>query len=315
MRGLLLFALLAVLLIGCIIVSAVNETQVTVTQEVRANVVTEIISIFSPENRFYSENKVPINISVIPEAEYLKYSDNDGRFKTLCKNCDEYGYSKLKKKQFKDGFHQITILGRFNGEDVYAYVNFSIDSVAPKITRTAPTGRLSNNLFSVEFQEENPVSLFFNYGNTQTGFRNLQIDLNNCYGIQGNKKRCDVNINLTDYDSQTINYWFNLTDVLGRYDNSKARKLIVDVSAPVVNSFDYSVNRRRVNFVFNISEPNFDKISYTELNNKPVILCSNLVKGMCKKNESFKRGEHNLIIRISDKAGNEIEIKDISFKI
>ncbi|MEK6872502.1 MAG: hypothetical protein AABW90_00640 [Nanoarchaeota archaeon] len=93
-------------------------------------------------------------------------------------------------------------------------------------------------------------------------------------------------------------------------DSSRPTSLDVDTTNPVINSFNYSIDRRKVNFVFNIIENNFDEVDYIDWNDsKPreTRICSRLRDGICEVRRSFKIGEHNLTIKILNEAGNFIE--------
>lgn len=85
---------------------------------------------------------------------------------------------------------------------------------------------------------------------------------------------------------------------------------------PILNYFNYSIDRRRVEFIFNVTEINFDEINYIDWNGRRPRerrLCSRLRYGICEKRKSFRTSEHNLTITVLDNAGNSIERK-INFK-
>jgi len=69
------------------------------------------------------------------------------------------------------------------------------------------------------------------YGNDLVGWRNAQLDLASCYESRRNRMRCDIQVDLTDYDLQEIKYWFNITDIIQQTAESKAKKVDVDVSS------------------------------------------------------------------------------------
>jgi|SRR3989344_9660923 len=126
----------------------------------------------------------------------------------------------------------------------------------------------------------------------------------------GKNQKCSFDIDLSDFDGQEIYYWFEITDIAGNLAESKETKIKVDTKYPIVNSLNYNISKKNVLFTFNISEKNFDEINYVYLNDtnqKENVLCSSLKNGICKIKKSFKIGEHNLKIRIFDKAGNMME--------
>ena len=161
------------------------------------------LQIFSPvEGSLYLTRMIPINISMDHPVNFFKYSkhysDNGGRFVTLCRNCNDYGFNKLKRKPFDEGFHNLVIMISSHGEKVYKSVNFTVDSRKPRIRKTYPKRGFADGYFELEFQEENPKSVFLNYGNDITGWRAAELDVGECYP----KRRytvCNVSVGLGDY--------------------------------------------------------------------------------------------------------------------
>ncbi|MBS3093949.1 hypothetical protein J4456_05205 [Candidatus Pacearchaeota archaeon] len=120
-----------------------------------------------------------------------------------------------------------------------------------------------------------------------------------------------MEINLSNYYKQEINYWLEIKDIADNRATSRINKIKIDTTSPFVNVFNYSINKRKVKFYFNVTEENFDEIMYIDtMDRRPrdKNLCSNLKKGICESSESFKSGAHNLTIKILDKAGNSKEI-------
>ena len=140
---------------------------------------------------------------------------------------------------------------------------------------------------------------------------NKTLDIENECILEKTKQKCQTQINLSDFDEQEIIYWFELKDILGSIDFSKERKLKVDTTNPFINSWNYSINQRKVEFTFNITEKNFDYISYTDLsdlNPRERKLCSRLKNNVCEVKRDFVIGNHNLTINILDEAGNFEEV-------
>ena len=292
------------LLVMLIVITIITVSAETIEQQVTVTVLPGAIDVYSPvQDDVYTNRHVPINLSMSTEA-YFKYADNGDRSRTLCRRCDEYGFSRRKTKPFDDGFHQLTIMAIFDSGTVYHYVNFTVDTKDPKIKKTEPRRGFADGFFTVEFQEENPVSLFLNYGNE---LRSAEVDLSQCTEPRRNRKKCQIEVDLEDFDGEEIEYWFNMTDIVGNIAESKKKKIDVDVSPPVINLFNYTIDRRRVSFLFNITEPNFDEIGYRYIyrgRERYKRLCSRLKNDMCVKRKSFRRGTYNLTIEVWDDAGN-----------
>ena len=304
------------LLVGILLISSVLA--LNVYQNLIVTILPGGIDVYSPvQDAIYSNRMVPINLTMSTEVlrfEYFEDSEGPG---TLCRRCSEYGFSKLKRKPFDDGFVQMKIVAVFEEGEVNEYRNFTVDTKDPKITKTEPNRGFTKGNFSVEFQEANPVSLILNYGDVNPGTVSKDIDLGTCYENRKNRKKCDVEVNLTDFDLQEIEYWFNITDILGNSDESKPKKIDVDVSKPIINFFNYSVDGRYVYFTFNISEENFDEINYIDNNStnpRWKVLCSSLRNNLCEKRKGFKKGSHTVGLEVLDEAGNSVE-EEIIFEI
>ncbi|MAG27355.1 hypothetical protein CMI47_17620 [Candidatus Pacearchaeota archaeon] len=288
---------------------------IAATQNVTVEVLPGSIDIFSPiQDTIYTSRQVPINLSMNTNVNFFRYSDNGKRFRTLCRNCDSYGFSKLKEKPFNDGFHNVIILGIFNSGNISHEINFTVDTRDPRITRTEPSRGFALGNFEVEFQEANPKDLTLYYGNS---IKSVPVDLAQCTK-ERSRTLCLQQVNLSEFNGQEIQYWFNITDILGKTANSKIKTLKVDTQAPVINSFNFTIDKRRVEFLINITEPNFNRVKYidfTDRNPRLKNLCSRLEDGICQKKRSFRKGTHNLTIEITDDVDNKNQIENIVFNI
>jgi len=187
------------------------------------------------------------------------------------------------------------------------------DTIPPRITSTSPTSGFATGTFEVEFVEENPEKLQIIYGN-ETDLRGESINLDNCVR-EGEESICSIESNLSEFDGQEITYYFHLEDEAGNYDESEKVNIEADVFPPILNNLEYSVSFRMVSFIFNVSEPNFDRIKYTDIRNGVTessgILCWELEDGICSRTKWIRRGDHIFKIEILDKAGhnNSFEVE------
>lgn len=248
------------------------------------------------------------------EVYYLDNSDERARERSICRRLD--GTLCEGRASFRDGEHNITIYAVDEaGNIAKENLIFFVDSRDPRISRTEPRRGFASGVFNVEFDEENPISLFLNYGNSQTGFRNQEVDIDNsCF--MDRRYECETSVNLSDYHGQEIVYWFNITDILNQTDQSREEELGVDSVAPILNNPDSFWEQgegryeRYIYFTFNITEENFDEINYIDLNDdrpRERRLCSRLRDGICETRKSFRTGDYNLQITILDEAGNSIK--------
>ena len=264
----------------------------------------------SPLEDIYTERRVPINATATETLDMISFIDLNSdnlKEKILCgKNCDGYGHNKIKTLSFKDGKQNITLIGKtISGEIIEKNLEFTVDYKTPKIKKTEPKKGFTNGNFLVEFREENPVELKLIYGN-DSDKRQEMLNISEC--LENNDFICETNVDLSDFNNQEIKYYFNLTDIAGRSDVSKELNLDVDIIIPVIENFYNETDERRINFVFEINETNFDKITYLdseENNPREKTFCSKLKDNICEKKISFRQGFHNLTFFVKDKAGNE----------
>lgn len=270
------------------------------------------LKVHSPQNIIYNTRRIQFNLTTtedVEKMEYINWNDNRPRERRLCRDCDEY----FNKKTFRDGQQNLT----FIAEDSYGVIRkidriFFIDSINPRIYNTEPRRGFANGTFTVEYKEDNPKELWLIYGNG-TDNRSGGVNLSECIE-ERNRMKCGITVDLTEFDEQEIIYWFNMTDIADNYDESRERKVKVDFSSPRINNITKTTNRRRVNFIINVTEPNLDEIVYTDNGDREKRLCSRLENDMCDSTKTFGEGEHNVIIIARDDAGNEAE-ENISFFI
>ena len=272
------------------------------------------LTINQPEEKIYDTKRIPFNLTTeneVGEILYINHNDKNPIERRLCRNCHEYGETSKKIKTLNEGQNNITFIAKNGFENIEEKnISLFIDSKNPKIIKVEPRIGFTSGEFLVEFIEDNPQELILYYGNDSL-LINKTLDIENECILEKTKQKCQTQINLSDFDEQEIIYWFELKDILGSIDFSKERKLKVDTTNPFINSWNYSINQRKVEFTFNITEKNFDYISYTDLsdlNPRERKLCSRLKNNVCEVKRDFVIGNHNLTINILDEAGNFEEV-------
>ncbi len=229
-----------------------------------------------------------------------------------------------KKTSFKDGTHNITIYAKDEvGQKDEKDISFLIDSKEPRIKKTIPTRGFTNGIFNIEFVEQNPVDLILYYG-YKWNYSEKKVNLSECF-IEEDEYFCEVSLNLSEFNSEEINYYFELIDIVERKDITKPRNLDVDTTSPVLNNPDWfwyqgeERNKRYIYFYFDVTEDNFDSIVYTYIDSRgrerEKKICSRLKDGICTAKKSFSRGEHILDIKIKDKAGNSVSTESVEFVV
>ncbi len=269
------------------------------------------ITVESPESKTYGERRVPITVSLSGDVELLEYKDNTDRrprWRRLCRNCDGYD----KTKSFRDGPHEIVIRATddfgFTREET---INFEVDSKKPRIIRTEPKRKSTTNgeNFKVRYTEYN--------------LKNVEVSISDgtnvaTYGLggceAGRNKECSTILDLSDYDGQWVEYWFNVSDDV-RGVQSRVTKVKVDTTDPilVVNEPDEGVTYgRRVPFNLNVTNEKVKIIEYRDNLGRWRRLCSRCDE--YDRTKSFKRGDHTVNIRAVDYAGN-MDQETISFNV
>src|SRR3989344_7565299 len=108
---------IAFLVLGILLVGAVFAF--TMEQGLIVTILTGDINILSPmQDKIYDQRTIPIIILLGEEADYFKISDNGGRFRTLCRNCESLGFWSTRIMGFDEGFHELEFLAIFSDRTV-----------------------------------------------------------------------------------------------------------------------------------------------------------------------------------------------------
>lgn len=269
------------------------------------------MTILNPsEGAVYTARSVFTNITLNEKGSiyYVDNSNNRGVWTRVCSNCFGYGG----KRGYKEGFNNLTFKAiDVVGNEITQIKTFFVDSNDPRISKTLPTKGFSDGTFEVQFQEDNPTAVNLTYGNSATGMHSFGISLASCTSAKG-KYACGTSVNLDAYDGQNITYSFSVTDIAGTTVTQKKPLLLsVDTTEPTINNPAtlYTISGRYVLFNVSITEQNFDSITYTDFSEatpREKSLCTRLKNGNCEKKQSFKAGNHNVTIQVTDAAGNTV---------
>ncbi|MBS3088424.1 lamin tail domain-containing protein [Candidatus Pacearchaeota archaeon] len=269
------------------------------------------LAVDYPESKDYNIKRIPFNLTTSEQSrkiEYINYADNKPRWQTLCSNCDSYGAEKIKTKILKEGWNNLTIraIGEFSTDE--KNISIFIDSKAPVISKTEPARNkiINGSFFRVKYTEENPANIKL--------FWNPNITLQNC--TSGRNQVCSTSINLSNFDDQLIDYYFEISDGINTV-KSKTNKVFVDTTSPrlAINlPQNETVYRSKVPFNLTVSEK--AEIEYFDISSgaKWIKLCSNCDSYGAEKikYKRFSRGNHNILISATDKAGNS-DVKQVFF--
>jgi hypothetical protein len=282
-----------------------REGDVNWSFNVSASLVGDMIVNSPIDLEFYDLSRFEISISLTAMAEkieYINYADKRPRVRRLCRNCEGYGFDRVRKKSFNQGWNNITFIATFNEElIVEKNVSFFVDSKAPRISRVFPKKNavVNGSEFYIKYSEDNLVDVRL--------FWNPNVTFFNC--TSGKNQECSNAVDLSGFDNQTIEYWFEVSDPL-HITQSKLISVLVDLTSPnlTINSpVNGSLTEKRI--ALNISVSEEVDLSYMDLSDKKPRwkkLCRNCEDyGVDKlKKKRFSQGVHDVLIRAVDKAGN-----------
>lgn len=283
-------------------------------------------SLNSPQTGFYDQRKLLFDLEtseIVDRIEYIDFTDRSPKYKTLCKNCDSY----YGTKNLGEGNHSLGFRAVVDETSGFKLADVMIDSKDPKITKLEPNKGFTNGQVTLKFQEENPAQVIFYYGNYLEGYRSYTMYSGYLPEICDVDKKgnwaCELDSYFGMFDGSDIEYWVEINDLAGNSEESKHYKLTADTTLPqVINPLSYweqgiGKNNKYLYFDFEITEENFDEISYTDWTDRTPRekrLCSRLKNGVCEVKKSFSKGEHELTIKVLDKAGNYVE-DEIEFSV
>ena len=286
-----------------------NNCQFGCNNQILSCKATPVITVYFPTPINYNITKIPFNLTIgnysFSEISYIDQNQSRPKWTSLCKNCNEYGLNKKTTKSFKDGFHNITFKAVNGSTVITKNITFLIDSNDPKISSILPKSKSFTNGsdFYIKYTEDNCKSL-------NLMVNNVIVSGVNSSCTSGKNIERFIDINLNPYNNQEIEYRFILKDKSDNIAESKKTKAKVDTTKPVINSFVNITNRKKVTFTLNITELNFEEVNYIDHSDsrpKEKTLCSKLKDGICSTTKTFKLGEHNITINVSDKAGNIVQ--------
>lgn len=271
-------------------------------------------TLFFPQNISYNTRRISFNISateILQKMEFINNNERNPRWKVLCKQCSEYGFTRKKTVTLLEGVNML----RFRLTDQFGNVQeqnitLFIDSMLPKISQTLPRKNIVTNgsLFQVKYSEDRLQSVMLSW--------NPVLPLLNC--PSGKNQICSTSINLSDFDQQFIDYFFNLSDGINIVQ-SKPIRVKVDTTSPIINISEPLNATYTMKAPFNITISEKVLLEYMDLSDfSPRFkrLCSNCNEfGTLKpKFVRFSIRQHGILLRATDDAGNT-DIENVNVTI
>jgi len=287
---------------------------ITIALLILPSVFAHTLVINSPLNNLpYGTRSVPFNLSS-SDLSTFHYSDinNSARWIQICGNPT---FNCIKNIRLREGLNMLMIKAtNLSGHVNLKNIKVTIDSKKPKILETSPRRDSfinSSSIFSVNYTEENLDKINLYYGTT----KDVKVETNNSNCTSGKNKNCDFTAEeLSKFggSGRFIEFWFEVLDKSNNAVNSSKSRIKVDTSPPELIFINTRIDDRKVTFIFDVIEENFEEITYTDSNDCGLLpkpsraLCRRLDNGRCVVTRRFCTGSHNLNITISDKAGNKL---------
>jgi len=271
-------------------------------QDVIVDSVKPILTVDKPDQLLFDSRKVDFFLSTneLSSLYYMDLLDRSPKPRRLCSNCDEYD----RAKSFRDGDHEVEFSAMDEaGNEATITKTFTIDSRAPRISRSEPKNRkYGNGLFTVTYNEENParVTLYYSYN----GVDFFDKDNFNCEG--GRNAICEIEV--TDLEEGQVFYYFEVEDIVGNtYQQRRPTEIMIDTIDPVLtvtNPEDMVYETYRVPFTLESDEEvTFEYMVMNSARPTWKRLCSRCTE--YDRERSFAYGEYEVKIRAVDAAGNE----------
>ena len=273
------------------------------------------VTINSPEeNRIYSDDVVTLDVSSNEFSKLERYDNTRRRWILLCSSCKSYS----RDLRIDDGAQTLRVRATDSkGNSAEKEVGFFVDTVKPKITSALPKkGKFASGHFEVVFKEQNPETVAFYYGLNGGANSSLILELETDCLLNNKKYYCSIDVDISEYDTKELKYWFSVTDIAGSTYVSKETIVKVDTTSPVINNLGsfYNVIGKYMYINMSITEINFDSVDYIDYYDRTPrwkTLCSSLKEGYCAKKKTFGDGPHNVEIQVWDEVGNYALIQGI----
>ena len=255
-----------------------------------------LIKVYSPSSMVYN-SKVLVNVSISEPVVSLEMSDNGGRPRRLCRNCDYYS----RTTSFSEGTHKLTLKAIDKaGNEGYETITFTVDSKGPRIKKIVPNNgeHIKGSNFTVYYDEYSVKNVSLYYGK-EGSMEEYFMD----YCPSGQNQACSATVDLTKYNGEVIQYYFVVRSDLYE-EKSNIYSVTVDITTPTVtinSPLSDTYNSRIVRLNVDITEP--VKLEYSDNGGGFRRLCS-----ACDSYDHsyyFSYGTHNLNVRATDNTGNE----------
>ncbi len=272
---------------------------------ITVDTVAPILIVNQPNNQPYDERNVLFDLQVQNELQatlsYVDYADARPANRTLCARCNSYN----RTVSFIDGAHDVVIkvvdnAGNFDQQRV----QFFVDSMAPRIIGTTPVqGKYTSKDFNISYDEANVEQVIFYYRFPQTN-ESHELSRTDC---PDGRNICSFS--LTSSNQKQVVYYFGVRDlatiaysreITATFDNIRPAMSIV---SPTAGS---NYNSRSV--IFNMSFSENGTLEYKDLRDTSPRFSSLCTR--CDKYArltSLRQGEHEIIFRATDYAGNQKE--------
>ena len=271
-------------------------------------------TVYSPQNLSYNTRRISFNMTAtekLDKIEYINYNERNPRFRTLCRECKELGFSRSREITLLEGANNLNL--KFTdmfGRTKETNISLFIDSEPPKISQTDPKKNIVTNGsdFMVKYSEDKLKEIILSW--------NPNVTLANC--TSGKNQICSTDINLSNFDNQFISYKFKLSDGINVAESKEVR-VMVDTTSPELNIIAPINTAYDMKAQFNITISEKVLLEYfdsSDFSPRWKRLCSNCNEhgNLKPKFVRFKDGFHKVLVRATDEAGNS-DLENVNFTI
>ncbi|HLD88801.1 MAG TPA: hypothetical protein VI894_01195 [Candidatus Nanoarchaeia archaeon] len=261
-----------------------------------------VITVLSPTNKTYNTTIVILNVSVNENLSTLKMAVDSVFFSNACTNCN----STVRKLYLNQGAHTVRLIATdFSGNSNSTEITLFVDSVKPSIISYSPLNKSyvkNTTTFSIRYSEVNLKKAVLVIRNSTAVLQQINMSCD-----AGNFKLCSVNVDLSQYNSNTLYYYFNLSDEVFTVQ-TQGRTLYVDSTPPVLNVISpLNANYTSRTILFNLTTEEKVKNIKRSIDDAPYsILCSNC--NLTKSTIYFSKGAHTAVLQATDYADNTITV-------
>lgn len=254
----------------------------------------------------YDSRRVGFNLTSDFNYQYIKYINKafrNPREHLLCRNCDEYGTSRLRTKSLREGENDLVFIGINGEESCQSEISLFVDSRKPRISKQLPFhGKYCNGEFTVRYTEAFPRNVTLHYNGKSESKEDCP---------SGSGAECTLTIDISQMEGEIIEYYFEVEDRFRSTEYRKVYSCTVDTEPPEITYIKLMPSGNYLYFNITLSERAryLKYIVNSDLRPRERNLCLRCDEyGFSRiKRKGALPGLHNITFITIDEAGNRLE--------